>query len=89
MTAPDRISRLFGLLCVALAWMARVGAHTMKERPPRQDNRGRAVVSQVRIGWQVLGQAMRWGGNAFRICFGLLSTPFPPTHTSTSQSVRF
>ncbi len=64
MTAPDRISRLFGLLCVALAWMARVGAHTMKERPPRQDNRGRAVVSQVRIGWQVRpsGRAVGRGG---------------------------
>ena len=57
-TAPDRISRLFGLLCVALAW---VDAQTVVERPPRQDNRGRAVVSQVRLRWQVLGQAVRWG----------------------------
>ena len=26
MTAPERISRLFGLLCIVLAWMTRVGA---------------------------------------------------------------
>ena len=84
MTASERISRLFGLLCVALAWMARVGAQTGQESPPRQDNRGRAVVSQVRIGWQMLSQAVRWGGEAFWLCFELLSTPFPPTHTSSS-----
>ncbi|UBV45560.1 IS4 family transposase (plasmid) [Deinococcus taeanensis] len=88
MTAPDRIARLFGLLCLALAWMARVGAQTVQESPARQYNRGRAVVSQVRIGWQVLGQAVRWGGNAFWACLGLLSTPFSPTGTSISRSVR-
>ncbi len=88
MTAPERISRLFGLLCVALAWMARVGAQTVQESPSRRDNRGRAVVSQVRMGWQVLSQAVRWGGEAFWVCFELFSTPFPPTHTSSSRSVR-
>ncbi len=84
MTAPDRTSRLFGLLCVALASMARVGAQTMQERPPRQDNRGRVVV----IVCQILAQAVRWGGEAFWDCFELLSTPFPLAHTSTSRSVR-
>jgi len=88
MTAPERISRLFGLLSVALAWMARVGAQTVQEDPPRQDNRGRAVVSLVRIGWQVLSQAVRWGGDAFWACFQLLSTPFPPIGTSIPRSVR-
>ena len=88
MTAPDRISRLFGLLCLALAWMARVGAQTVLQHAARQDNRGRAVVSQVRIGWQVLGQAVRWGGEAFWDCLELLSTPFPLAHTSISRSVR-
>lgn len=73
MTASERISRLFGLLCVALAWMVRVGAQTAQESPPRQDNRGRAVVSQVRIGWQVLSQAVRWGGEAFWVYFELLN----------------
>ncbi|PJI55804.1 IS4 family transposase [Methylobacterium radiotolerans] len=88
MTAPDRISRLFGLLCIALAWMARVGAQTMQDSPPRQDKRGRAVVSQVRMGWQVLSQAVRWGGEAFWVCLELLNTPFPLTHTSSFRSVR-
>lgn len=88
MTAPDRISRLFGLLCLALAWMARVGAQTVLQHAARQDNRGGAVVSQVRIGWQVLGQAARWGGEAFWVCLELLRTPFPTTHTSNSRSVR-
>nr|WP_188904793.1 IS4 family transposase [Deinococcus aerophilus] len=88
MTAPERISRLFGLLCIALAWMARVGAQWVQDHPPRQDNRGRAVVSQVRIGWQVLGQAARWGGEIFGDCLQLLSMPFPPTNTSNFRSVR-
>ncbi|UBV43947.1 IS4 family transposase [Deinococcus taeanensis] len=88
MTAPERISRLFGLLCIALAWMARVGTQTVQEDPPRRDKRGRAVVSLVRIGWQILSQAVRWGGDAFWNCLELLSTPFPLTSTSIPQSVR-
>lgn len=87
MTAPERISRLFSLLCVALAWLARVGAQIVQEDPPRQDNRGRAVVSLVRIGWQILSQAVRWG-DAFWDCLELLNTPFPPTGTSIPRSVR-
>ena len=77
MTAPERISRLFGLLSVALAWRARVGAQTVQENPPRQDNRGRAVVSLVRIGWQVLGQAVRWGG-----------TPSGPAFSCSARHAR-
>lgn len=37
MTAPARIFRLFGLLCVALAWMARLGAQSVQDNLPRQD----------------------------------------------------
>ncbi|KQR15458.1 transposase [Deinococcus sp. Leaf326] len=88
MTAPDRISRLFGLLCIALAWMTRVGAQRIQDHPPRQDNRGRATVSQVRLGWQVLGQAARWGGEIFWDCLELLARPFSATSTSISRSVR-
>jgi hypothetical protein len=88
MTAPDRISRLFGLLCIALAWMARVGAQRIQDHPPRQDNRGRAVVSQVRIGWQVLGQAARWGGEVFWDYLELLGRPFSAISTSISRCVR-
>ena len=88
MTAPERISRLFGLLSVALAWMTRIGVQYAQNEPPRQDRRGRAVVSLVRIGWQILSQAARWGGDAFWNCVELLITPFPPTGTSIPRSVR-
>ena len=88
MTAPERISRLFGMLCIALAWMARVGRQQVETQPPRQDNHGRAVVSQIRIGWQILSQAARWGGEVFWDCLELLGRPFPATSTSTSRSVR-
>ncbi|GGK42162.1 hypothetical protein GCM10008955_39930 [Deinococcus malanensis] len=88
MTAADRISRLFGLLCIALAWMARVGAAKRHEEPTRSDNRGRPVTSLVRTGWLELSQAVRWGGEAFRIYLQLLNTPFPAAGTSVSRSVR-
>ena len=65
MTATDRISRLFGLLCIALAWMARVGAEDQCQTSPRSDNRGRAIRSRVRTGWMALSEAVRWGRDAF------------------------
>ena len=88
MTAPERISRLFGLLCLALAWMARVGVQQVQNQPPRRDNRGRAVVSQLRVGWQMLGQAARWGGKIFWDCLQLFRMPFPATSTSIAPSCR-
>ncbi len=54
MTASERISRLFGLLCIGLTWMTRVGARRTETHAPRRDKRGRVVVSQPRIGWQIL-----------------------------------
>ena len=88
MTAPERISRLFGLLCLALAWMARVGVQQVQNQPPRRDKRGRAVVSQVRIGWQMLGQAARWGGEIFWDCLQLFRMPFPAISTSIAPRCR-
>ena len=88
MTAPERISRLFGLLCIALAWMTRIGAQRTETCTPRQDKRGRAVVSVTRIGWQNLSQAARWGGEVFCDCLRLLGMPFPTASTSVSRSVR-
>ena len=88
MTAPERISRLFGLLCIALAWMTRVGAQRTATHASRRDKRGRAVVSVTRIGWQILSQAARWGGDDFWDCLRLLGMPFPTASTSVSQSVR-
>jgi len=43
MTAPDRLSRLFGLLCLVLAWMVRVGRAVQELDPPTLDNRGRKI----------------------------------------------
>jgi len=40
MTAPDRRSRLFGLLCIMLVWMVRVGEAVQEVDPPTPDNRG-------------------------------------------------
>jgi len=78
MTAPDRISRWFGLLCVALAWLTRVGAHTVQESPPRQNHRGRVS--------QVLSQAVRWGGKACWVCVELLITPVPTARQGATVS---
>ncbi|MFK7604415.1 IS4 family transposase [Deinococcus sp. SM5_A1] len=88
MTASDRISRLFGLLCIALAWMTRVGAEDHQQAPPRRDNRGRLSVSLSRQGWMQLSQAVRWGLDTFQTYLQLLKMPFPATGTSGSQSVR-
>lgn len=54
------MSRLFGLLCLALAWMTRIGAQRTETYSPQRDNRGQRVVSHTRIGWQVLSQVVRW-----------------------------
>lgn len=88
MTAPARISRLSELLCIALAWMTRVGAQRTEPRAPRRDKRGRAVVSQARIGWQILSQAARWDGDDCWDCLRLLGLPFSTASTSVSRSVR-
>lgn len=50
MTDANRISRLFGLLCIVLAWMVRVGAQEQGQTPVRSDNRGWPIRSQVRTG---------------------------------------
>lgn len=88
MTAADRISRLFGLLCIALAWMARIGAEHQHQTSPRSDNRGRALKSQVRIGWMALTEAVRRGRDAFWIYLQLLNTPFSLLGMSVSRSGR-
>jgi hypothetical protein len=38
MTAPDRFSRLYGLLCIVLGWMVRVGEAAQDSDPPTLDN---------------------------------------------------
>lgn len=50
MTAADRISGLFGLLYIALAWMTRIGVEDQQKTPLRRDNRGRLMRSLPRQG---------------------------------------
>ena len=87
MTLPDRLSRLFGLLCIVLAWMIRVGDAHQGTDPPTLDHRGRPAKSKARIGWMLLSQAVRWGLDAFWTHLELLKTPFPAPGAGKSRSV--
>ena len=87
MTAPDRLSRLFGLLCIVLAWMVRVGEGVQELDPPTLDNRGRKARSTARSGWTLLSQAVRWGLDAFWTYLGFLKTAFLPLGEGKSRSV--
>ena len=87
MTAPDRLSRLFGLFCIVLAWMVRVGEAVQELNPPTLDNRGRKARSTARSGWTLLSQAVRWGLDAFWTYLDLLKTAFPPPGEEKSRSV--
>ncbi len=87
MTAPDRLSRLFGLLCIALAWMVRVGEAAQELDPPTLDNRGRKARSTARTGWTLLSQAVRWGLDAFWTYLELLKTAFPSPGQGKARSV--
>ena len=72
-----RLSRLFGLLCIVLAWMVRIGEAVQELDPPTLDNRGRKARSTARSGWTLLSQAVRWGLDAFWTYLDLLKTAFP------------
>ena len=86
MTAPDRVSRLLGLLCIVLAWMVRVGKGVQELDPPTLDNRGRKARSTARSGWTLLSQAVRWGLDAFWTYMDLLKTAFPCPGEGKSRS---
>ena len=87
MTAPDRLSRLFGLLCIVLAWMVRVGEAAQELDPPTPDNRGRKARSTARTGWTLLSQAVRWGLDAFWTYLDLLKTAFSSPGERKTRSV--
>lgn len=87
MTAPDRLSRLFGLLCIVLAWMVRVGEAAQESDPPTLDNRGRKTRSTARTGWTLLSQAVRWGLDTFWTYLDLLKTAFPSPGKGKARSV--
>ena len=87
MTAPDRRSRLFGLRCIVLAWMVRVGEAAQALDPPTLDNRGRKARRTVRTGWMLLSQAVRWGLDTFWTYLDLLKTAFSTVGEGKSRSV--
>jgi len=87
MTAPDRLSRLFGLFCLVLAWMVRVGHAAQELDPPTLDNRGRKSRDTARVGWTLLSQAARWGLDAFWTYLDLLKTAFPSPGEGKARSV--
>ena len=87
MTALDRLSRLFGLLCIVLAWMVRVGEAAQKRAPPIPDNRGRRARSTARTGWTLLIQAVRWGLDVFWTYLELVKTAFPFLKVRKTRSV--
>ena len=87
MMALDRLSRLFGLLCIVLAWMVRVGEAAQESGPPTLDNRGRRARSTARTGWTLLSQAVRWGLDTFWTYLGLLKTAFPSPGEGKARSV--
>lgn len=89
MTAPDRLSRLFGLLCVALAWITRIGVEETQHKPIRRmRKKNRPAMSRARYGAQELGRALRWGKTSFQTYLDLLSKPFPALGGQNLQPVR-
>lgn len=89
MTAPERLSRLFGLLCIALGWMTRVGVERAQDKPIRwMRKKNRPAMSRARDGAQELGRAIRWEETTFLTYLSLLSLPFPPLTRQKAQPVR-
>ena len=87
LTAPDRLSRLFGLLSIMLAWLVRMGDDLQTTTPPAVDNRGRRFTRTARLGWMRLSQAVRWGLDSFWTYVELLKTPFPAPSAGKLRSV--
>ena len=89
MTAPERIGKLFGLLCIALAWMIRVGEEVEAEQATRLKKHGRPAKSRTRRGYRVLSRAVRWASQSFQTLLELLNTPFCALGAGKTQPVRY
>ena len=76
MTAPERVGKLFGLLCIALVWMMRVGEEIEAEQPTRLKKHGRPALRRTRRGYEVLSRAVRWVSESFQTLLELPKTPF-------------
>lgn len=89
MTAPARVGKLFGLLCLALAWMLRVGQELEAEQAVRLKKHGRPAKSRTRRGYEVLSRALRWELESFQTLLNLLTVPFHSLEEEKPQLVRY
>ena len=89
MVQPDRLSCLFGLLSLALAWMARIGEWRGEQQPIPRKKHGRPAQGRARYGHELLSTALRWGKSTFYTCFELLKSPFTAPEQRKLQPVRY
>lgn len=89
MTQPDRLSRLFGFLSLALAWMVRIGTWRAEQQNIPRKKHGRPAWSRARYGGEALGRALRWGKSSFHTYLLLLTTPFSALGRQNPQLVRY
>ncbi|MPY68155.1 IS4 family transposase [Deinococcus sp. SDU3-2] len=89
MTQPDRLSRLFGLLSLALAWMVRIGEWRAEQQPIPTKKHARPAISRASYGRELLCAALRWGKTTFYTHFALLKSPFPTPERRKTQPVRY
>lgn len=89
MTQADRLSRLFGLLSLALAWMVRIGEWRAEQQPIPTKKHARPAISRASYGRELLCAALRWGKTTFYTHFELLKSPFPHPGQQKSQPVRY
>lgn len=89
MTQTDRLSRLFALLSLALAWMVRIGEWRAEQQAIPMKKHGRPAWSRARYGYEALVRALRWQESAFQTFLTLLATPFPSPAQQIPQPVRY
>lgn len=89
MTQPDRLSRLFGLLSLALSWMVRIGEWRAEQQPIPTKKHARPAISRASYGRELLCAALRWGKTTFYTHFELLKSPFAHPGQRRSQPVRY
>lgn len=89
MTHSDRLSRLFGLLSLALAWMVRIGEWRAEQQPIPTKKHARPAISRASYGRELLCAALRWGKTTFYTYFDLLKSPFPAPVQQKPQPVRY
>ncbi|UBV45481.1 transposase (plasmid) [Deinococcus taeanensis] len=88
MTQPDRLSRLFGPLSLALAWMVRIGEWRAEQQPIPTKKHVRPADHRASYGRELLCAALRWGKPTFYTHFELLESPFAYPGQRRSQPVR-